>query len=82
MQVTINGFTFETTIGVMGGKYKIPVSAERRQAANVIDRSQQPARSADASSKPRARSYASESRTTPSWSSIAQECWQLEFGEL
>jgi Domain of unknown function (DUF1905) len=35
VRVTINGFTFETTIGVMGGNYKIPVSAERRQAANI-----------------------------------------------
>jgi Domain of unknown function (DUF1905) len=35
VRVTINGFTFETTVGVMGGKYKIPVSAERRRAANV-----------------------------------------------
>ena len=35
VRVTINDLTFETTIGVMGGKYKIPVSAERRQAANL-----------------------------------------------
>ena len=28
--VTINGATFATTIGSMGGRYKIPVSAERR----------------------------------------------------
>ncbi len=35
LRVTLNGFTFETTVGVMGGKYKIPVSAERRQAAGV-----------------------------------------------
>jgi Domain of unknown function (DUF1905) len=35
VNVVLNGFAFETTIGVMGGKYKIPVSAERRQAAGV-----------------------------------------------
>jgi hypothetical protein len=33
--VTINGFRFETTLGVRGGVSKIPVSAERRQAAGV-----------------------------------------------
>jgi hypothetical protein len=33
--VTIDGYTFETTIGVMGGKFKIPVNAERRQVAGI-----------------------------------------------
>ena len=31
VQVTINGYTFSTTIGSMKGVSKIPVSAERRQ---------------------------------------------------
>ena len=35
VNVTIAGFTFATTIGSMGGKAMIPVSAERRQAAGV-----------------------------------------------
>jgi hypothetical protein len=35
VRVTIDGFSFETTVGVMGGRFKIPVSAERRQAAGV-----------------------------------------------
>jgi hypothetical protein len=33
--VTVNGATFATTIGSMGGQYKIPVSAERRELAGV-----------------------------------------------
>ena len=33
--VTINGATFATTIGSMGGQYKIPVSAERRTLTGV-----------------------------------------------
>lgn len=33
--VTIGGFTFSTTLGVMGGRTWIPVSAERRKAAGV-----------------------------------------------
>jgi hypothetical protein len=35
LHVKLHGLTFETTVGVMGGKYKIPVSAERRQAAGA-----------------------------------------------
>jgi hypothetical protein len=35
VHVTINGFGFDTTLGVMEGVTKIPVSAERRQAAGV-----------------------------------------------
>lgn len=33
--VTINGFTFHATLGSMGGKAMIPVSAERRAGAGV-----------------------------------------------
>jgi hypothetical protein len=33
--VTLNGFTFHTTLGSMGGRAMIPVSAERRGAAGV-----------------------------------------------
>lgn len=33
--VTINGFTFTTALGVMGGSTWIPVSAERRKGAGV-----------------------------------------------
>lgn len=33
--VTLNGFTYRSTIAVMGGKYLIPLSAERRAAATV-----------------------------------------------
>ncbi|MGN6693779.1 MAG: YdeI/OmpD-associated family protein [Aquihabitans sp.] len=33
--VTINGFTFSVTLGVMGGKTWIPVSAERRTGAGI-----------------------------------------------
>ncbi|HEY5108394.1 MAG TPA: YdeI/OmpD-associated family protein [Acidimicrobiales bacterium] len=33
--VTVNGATFATTVGSMGGQYKIPVSAERRALAGV-----------------------------------------------
>lgn len=35
VSVTVNGFTFQTTIGSMKGVAKIPVSAERRQAAGI-----------------------------------------------
>lgn len=35
VRVTINSFTFETAVGVMGGKYKVPVSADRRKDAGV-----------------------------------------------
>jgi hypothetical protein len=33
--VTINGFTFRTTVAPMGGKFYIPVSAERREGAGI-----------------------------------------------
>ncbi|HEX7459841.1 MAG TPA: YdeI/OmpD-associated family protein [Acidimicrobiales bacterium] len=33
--VTINGATFATTIGSLGGRFKIPVSAERRALTGV-----------------------------------------------
>jgi hypothetical protein len=34
--VTINGtFTYRSTVGVMGGKFMIPVSAERRKEAKI-----------------------------------------------
>lgn len=33
--VTINGFTYRSTIAVMGGEYMLPVSAERRQGAGI-----------------------------------------------
>jgi bifunctional DNA-binding transcriptional regulator/antitoxin component of YhaV-PrlF toxin-antitoxin module len=35
VSVTIKGFTYRTTIGVMGGKFLIPVSGERREAAGI-----------------------------------------------
>jgi hypothetical protein len=35
VKVTINGYTYRSTIAVMGGKYMIGVSAEVRQAAQV-----------------------------------------------
>ena len=33
--VTINGLTYRTSIGSMGGKFLLPVSAERRAAAGI-----------------------------------------------
>jgi len=33
--VSINGFEFDTTLGVRNGVSKIPVSAERREAAGI-----------------------------------------------
>jgi hypothetical protein len=33
--VTIGGFAFSTTLGVMGGRTLIPVSAERRKGAGI-----------------------------------------------
>jgi hypothetical protein len=33
VHVTINGFGLDTTLGVMKGVTRIPISAERRQAA-------------------------------------------------
>ena len=35
VSVTINGFTYRTTVASMGGRFMIPVSAERRAAAGV-----------------------------------------------
>lgn len=35
VRVTIRGYTFRTTVGVMGGRYLIPLSAEHRTAAGV-----------------------------------------------
>ena len=35
VRVTINGFTFRTTVAPMGGKFYIPVSAERREGAGI-----------------------------------------------
>jgi len=34
--VTINGFTYRTTIAPMGGEFRIPISAENRDGAGVI----------------------------------------------
>ena len=33
--VTVNGFTYRSTIAVMGGAFMLPLSAERRAAAGV-----------------------------------------------
>lgn len=35
VRVTIRGYTYRTTVGVMGGKSMLPVSAEHRTAAGV-----------------------------------------------
>lgn len=35
VRVTIRGYTYRTTIGVMGGKFLIPVSAEHRERAGI-----------------------------------------------
>ncbi|HVW92731.1 MAG TPA: YdeI/OmpD-associated family protein [Devosia sp.] len=35
VNVTINGVSYRTSIGAMGGKFMLPVSAERRTAAGV-----------------------------------------------
>jgi hypothetical protein len=35
VSVTIGGHTFRTTIGVMGGRFMVPLSAENRSAAGV-----------------------------------------------
>lgn len=35
VKATLNGFTYQTTVAVMGGDYYIPLSAERRNAAGV-----------------------------------------------
>jgi uncharacterized protein YdeI (YjbR/CyaY-like superfamily) len=35
VRVTINGYTYRTTVGAMGGRYLVPVSAENRAGAGV-----------------------------------------------
>jgi hypothetical protein len=35
VQVTLDGFSYRTSVGSMGGKFLIPVSADRRAAAGV-----------------------------------------------
>ena len=35
VRVTINGYSYRTTVGVMGGASMLPLSAENRQAAGV-----------------------------------------------
>ncbi len=35
VEVTINGYTFQTMIGVIRGESRVPVSAERREAAHL-----------------------------------------------
>jgi hypothetical protein len=35
VQVTVNGYTYRSTIAVMGGKFMIPLSAENCRAAGV-----------------------------------------------
>jgi hypothetical protein len=35
VKVTLNNFTYRSTIAVMGGKFLIPLSAERREKAKV-----------------------------------------------
>jgi hypothetical protein len=35
VKITVNGFTYRTTVAVMGGAYWVPLSAERRDAAGV-----------------------------------------------
>jgi len=35
VRVTINGFTYRSTVASMGGRFLLPVSAERRTAAGV-----------------------------------------------
>ena len=35
VRVTINGYTYRTTVGAMGGRYLVPVSAEIRAGAGV-----------------------------------------------
>ncbi|MFK7696624.1 YdeI/OmpD-associated family protein [Paenibacillus sp. HJGM_3] len=35
VRVTFRGYTYRTTIGVMGGKFLIPVSAEHRERAGI-----------------------------------------------
>jgi hypothetical protein len=35
VQVTLNGYTYRTTVGVMGGAFMLPLSADNRAAAGV-----------------------------------------------
>jgi hypothetical protein len=35
VRVTIRGYTYRTTVGVMGGRYMLPVSAEHRSGAGI-----------------------------------------------
>ena len=35
VKVTLNGFSYRSTVAVMGGKFLIPLSAERRESAKV-----------------------------------------------
>jgi len=35
VKVTINGYTYDSTVAVMGGEYFLPLSQERRSAAGV-----------------------------------------------
>ena len=35
VKVTVNGFTYQSTVAVMGGAFMIPLSQERRAAAGV-----------------------------------------------
>ena len=35
VRVTINGYTYRTTVGVMGGAFMLPLSADNRRAAGV-----------------------------------------------
>lgn len=35
VRVTINGYTYASTIAVMGGNYMLPISAENREGAGV-----------------------------------------------
>jgi hypothetical protein len=35
VKVTVNGFTYQSTVAVMGGAYMLPLSQERRAAAGV-----------------------------------------------
>jgi hypothetical protein len=35
LRATLNGYTYRTTVGVLGGRYLLPVSAEHRTAAGL-----------------------------------------------
>jgi hypothetical protein len=35
VEVTVNGYTFQTTIGAVRGQARVPVSADRREAAHL-----------------------------------------------